>query len=234
MVSRPKSSDISLSVVFSLPLKKRVVSQFPVIVSALSLYMAFSWLCACKIRQADISRLRIVAISFSSLGICPIFATSSSRQRTCMGSLPPYTSSALSHKRLKSCVYIMATMKLKVSSVSEIMTKRAVFLSPNVSSFKSSVSMSSLSSRMSNGAKRAPHEIKIDLAVLPVTFCKGLFNHIHKKFTFQGKKIEPGTCFLGSRLINFVYVFLSTFLLPACFCVITWKKKYNFSKLLSI
>ncbi len=22
----------------------------------------------------------------------------------------------------------------------------------------------------------------------PVTFCKGLFNHIHKKFTFQGKK----------------------------------------------
>ena len=61
-------------------------------------------------------------------------------------------------------------------------------------------------------------------AVSPVTFCKGLFNHIHKKFTFQGKKIEPGTCFLGSRLINFVYVFLSTFLLPACFCVITWKK----------
>ena len=41
-----------------------------------------------------------------------------------------HTSSALSHKRLKSCVYIMATMKLKVSSVSEIMTKRAVFLSP--------------------------------------------------------------------------------------------------------
>ena len=129
--------------------------------------MAFNWLCACKIRQADISRLRMVAISFSSLGICPIFATSSSRQRTCTGSLPPYTSSALSHKRLKSCVYIMATMKLKVSSVSEIMTKRAVFLSPNVSSSKSSVSISSRSSLMSKGAKRAPHEIKIDLAVLP-------------------------------------------------------------------
>ena len=92
--------------------------------------MAFNWLCACKIRQADISRLRMVAISFSSFGICPMFATSSSRQRTCTGSLPPYTSSALSHKRLKSCVYIMATMKMNMSSVSEIMTKRAVFLSP--------------------------------------------------------------------------------------------------------
>ncbi len=46
---------------------------------------------------------------------------------------------------------------------------------------------------LSKGANRAPHEIKIDLAVLPVTFCKGLFNQIHRKFTFQGKKIEPGT-----------------------------------------
>ena len=118
----------------------------------------------------------------------------------------------------------MLTTKLKVSSVSLMMTKRAVFLSPMVSSSISSVSISSRSSLMSNGANLAPHEISMLFAVLPVTFCKGLFNHIHKKFTFQGKKIEPGTCFLGSRLINFVYVFLSTFLLPACFCVITWKK----------
>ena len=48
---------------------------------------------------------------------------------------------------------------------------------PNESSSKSSVSMSSLSSRMSNGAKRAPHEIKIDLAVLPVATCQGRIHH---------------------------------------------------------
>lgn len=69
----------------------------------------------------------------------------------------------------------MATMKLNVSSVSEIMTKRAVFLSPNVSSSKSSVSISSRSSLMSKDANLAPHEIKIDLAVLPETSCQGLF-----------------------------------------------------------
>ena len=72
--------------------------------------------------------------------------------------------------------------RTKVSSVSEIMTKRAVFLSPNVSSSKSSVSMSSLSSRMSNGAKRAPHEIKIDLAVLPVATCQGRIHHFSSLF----------------------------------------------------
>ena len=36
---------------------------------------------------------------------------------------------------------------------------------------------------LSKGAKRAPQEISIDFAVLPVTFCKGLFNQIHRKFT---------------------------------------------------
>jgi len=46
---------------------------------------------------------------------------------------------------------------------------------------------------MSNGDNLAPQLIKIDFAVWPVTFCKGLFNQIHKKFTFQGKKIRPGT-----------------------------------------
>ena len=30
---------------------------------------------------------------------------------------------------------------------------------------------------------------------VPETLCKGLFNQIHRKFTFQGKKIRPGTCF---------------------------------------
>ena len=37
---------------------------------------------------------------------------------------------------------------------------------------------------LSKEASRAPQEIRIDFAVLPVTFCKGLFNQIHKKFTF--------------------------------------------------
>ena len=115
-------------------------------------------------------------------------------------------------------------MKLNVISVSDTIQNSAVLRSPIFSSSSSSPSISSRTSRMSKGAILAPQLIRIDFAVLPVTFCKGLFNHIHKKFTFQGKKIEPGTCFLGSRLINFVYVFLSTFLLPACFCVITWKK----------
>jgi len=38
---------------------------------------------------------------------------------------------------------------------------------------------------MSKGAKRAPQLIRMLFAVLPVTFCKGLFNQIHKKFTIQ-------------------------------------------------
>ena len=42
--------------------------------------------------------------SFSRFGIWPMFAHSSIRQRTCTGSLPPYTSSAFSQRRLKSCV----------------------------------------------------------------------------------------------------------------------------------
>ena len=35
---------------------------------------------------------------------------------------------------------------------------------------------------LSNGANLAPHEISMLFAVLPETFCKGLFNQIHKKF----------------------------------------------------
>ena len=78
----------------------------------------------------------------------------------------------------------MATIKLKVSSVSEIMTKSAVFLSPNVSSSSSSYSVRSRSSLMSNGASLAPQEIRIDFAVLPETKCQGLFNQfvgLHKE-----------------------------------------------------
>ena len=46
--------------------------------------------------------------------------------------------------------------------------------------------------------------------VSPETFCKGLFNQVHRKFTYQGKKIEPGTCFF-SRLISAIYIFWSVF-----------------------
>ena len=35
---------------------------------------------------------------------------------------------------------------------------------------------------LSNGADLVPHEISMLFAVLPETFCKGLFNQIHKKF----------------------------------------------------
>ena len=131
---------------------------------------------------AEISRLRIVAINFSNFGIKPIFANSSSRHRTWTGSLPPYTSSALSHKRLNNWEYIMDTTKLKVSSVSEIITKRAVFLSPRVSSSNSSSCSKSLSSWISKGASLAPQEIRIDLAVFPVTTCQRLSNHFYHFF----------------------------------------------------
>ena len=101
--------------------------------------------------------------------------------------------------------------RTNVSSVSDIMTNSAVFCSPSVSSSNSSYSISSRSSLISNGASLAPQEIRIDLAVFPVTFCKGLFNQFHRKFTFQGKKIEPGTCFLDSWLISAIYIFWSVF-----------------------
>ena len=35
---------------------------------------------------------------------------------------------------------------------------------------------------MSKGASRAPQEIRMDFAVLPVTFCQGLFHRLKKYF----------------------------------------------------
>ena len=66
--------------------------------------------------------------------------------------------------------------------MSLMMTKRAVFLSPMVSSCISSVSISSRSSLMSKGANLAPQLIKIDFAVCPVTFCKGRIHHFSSLF----------------------------------------------------
>jgi len=76
--------------------------------------------------QAEILRLRIVAISLSKLGICPILENSSSKNLTGIGSSPLYFVSALSHKRLNSWLYISAATKLNVVSVSLIMINSAV------------------------------------------------------------------------------------------------------------
>ena len=140
IVSFPSISDISLSVDFSFPPRNRVVSQLPTIVSALSLYSALSCDCDCRIILALISRDLIVAISLSNLGISPIFANSSSKQRTCIGSLPDPSGllSALVHSKLNICVYIIDTKKLNVSSVSGTITNRAVSSSPSLSSSISS------------------------------------------------------------------------------------------------
>ena len=54
------------------------------------------------------------------------------------GSLPPYSSSALSQSRLKSCDCSIAITKLNVVSVSDIIRNKAVFLSPILSSSISS------------------------------------------------------------------------------------------------
>ena len=72
--------------------------------------------------------------------------------------------------------------RTKVSSVSLIMTNRAVFLSPSVSSSISSVSISSRSSLMSKGESLAPQLIKIDFAVLPVAACQGHIHHFSSLF----------------------------------------------------
>jgi hypothetical protein len=89
MVSLPSSSLISLSVDFSLPPRKSVVSQLPAMVSAWSLYPALSCDWLCKMMLAEISLLRIVAISFSNCGICPMLLNSSSSSRTWTGRRPP-------------------------------------------------------------------------------------------------------------------------------------------------
>ena len=104
MVSFPSRVLQLFRVVSSFPPRNKLESQLPIMVSMLSLYSAFNWLCACSTRQAEISLDLIVAMSFSRFGICPMFAASSIRQRTCTGSRPPYLSSALSQSRLKSCV----------------------------------------------------------------------------------------------------------------------------------
>ena len=65
-----------------------------------------------------------------------MLANSSAMTRTCTGSLPPYSSSALSQSRLKSCDCSIAITKLNVVSVSDIIRNKAVFLSPMITGEK--------------------------------------------------------------------------------------------------
>ena len=129
--------------------------------------MAFNCDWLCKIIEAEISRLRMVAINLSKFGIWPMLANSSKISRTWTGSRPPYLSSARSQSKLISWLWSIARMKLKVVSVSLIMRNSTVFSSPMVSSSISSSSISSRTSRMSKGAKRAPQLIRIEERVLP-------------------------------------------------------------------
>lgn len=62
---------------------------------------------ACKKCHAVFREKRKLGLLCKAPSICPILAASSIRQRTCTGSLPPYTSSAFSQSRLKSCVQHM-------------------------------------------------------------------------------------------------------------------------------
>ena len=206
IVSLPSDSDNSFRVVFSFPPKNNVLSQLPTIVSALSLYIAFNWDCAWSIILADISLERIVAISFSNLGIKPIFANSSSKHLTCIGSLPPYSSSALSQSKLNSCEYIIDTTKLNVSSVSEMITNKAVFLSPVLSSSNSSSLIKFLNSFMSNGASLAPQEIRIDLAVLPAASLYFLYCLTAKWFgsffSSASKSLSTGFIYVSSSSLT--------------------------------
>ena len=127
--------------------------------------------------QADISRLRIVAISLSKSGICPILANSSSKQRTwCFNfPLPSGLLSAFVQSKLNIWVYNIATRKLKVASVSEMMMKRAVFRSPILSSCISSYAVISKTELIEKQESLAEHEIKMDFAVLPAASLYALY-----------------------------------------------------------
>ena len=104
-----------------------------------------------------------------------MFANSSRRHRTWYCNLPPSLLSALVHSRLKSCEYMIATRKLNVASVSEIITNSADSSSPSISRCSSSYEVISRTSSMAKGAKRVEQLIKIDLAVLPAASLYALY-----------------------------------------------------------
>ena len=54
---------------------------------------------------------------------------------------------------------------------------------------------------MSNGARRAPQEIKMLFAVLPDTNCQGLFYQIQKEVTFSAPPRGADAEFCPARFI---------------------------------
>ena len=60
---------------------------------------------------------------------------------------------------------------------------------------------------MSKGAILAPQLIRIDLAVLPVASCQGLFNQIHNLFKFfahQDKKLLRLLVMVGDHSLSII------------------------------
>ncbi len=75
----------------------------------------------------------------------------------------------------RACVYTEPMWGLSMNLCLPY-ANNAVFFSPSVSNSKSSTSVNSLNSLISNGASLAPQDTNILFAVFPVTQCQGLFS----------------------------------------------------------
>ena len=111
-------------------------------------------------------------------------------------------------------------MKLKVVSVSLIIKNSTAFSSPMVSSSISSFSISSRTSRMSNGAKRAPQLIRMEERVLPAdsknflycrtakwsgSFCSSRSNMRSTGLWKSGSSSRASLAFIiSSRVVKFI------------------------------
>ena len=115
---------------------------------------------------------------------------------------------------------MIATIKLKVSSVSLIMTNMAVFWSPSMSSSISSYRVSSRSSAISNGANLAPQLIKIDLAVFPAASLYLRYWRTAKcsGFSASSSSNSSSTAFLNSSSSSLVSLALINSRRVAKFC----------------
>ena len=112
IVSLPNCSEIDFKVVSSLPPRKIVESQFPVMTSHVFSYFAFNCARFWMITFSDIPMDRTKAMTLSKSGICPIFAISSIRHLTWHGRVPWYLKFARLESVSKSCVYIIEARKL--------------------------------------------------------------------------------------------------------------------------
>ena len=132
------------------------------------------------IKEPEISRLRMVATSFSRLGICPMLAPRP--QAPHMMGQPAAVHIVRLSQEIEQLRKAMAIKKLKLSSVSLIMRNSAVRRRPGCPAPARRRNDLPQLGNVEHGQPR-PQEIKIDLAVLPETSCQGLFNQIHKKAT---------------------------------------------------